>query len=100
MIGGAWQADQVDASDSAASPEKGDKNKRPFVERWWWLLAISAWAWLRLLDLAFGDGTGSENSLLDVFAVMFLIVAVPFWLWERRRQERKRGSSGTAGQTG
>ncbi len=94
---GAWQADRVDPTGSAGSPGKGDKNKRPFVERWWWLLAISAWAWLRLLDLAFGDETGGENTLLDVFvdafAVMFLIIAVPFWLWERRRQERKRGSS-------
>ncbi len=99
-VAATWQASAMGRSRSAASSLQGNREKRPFVERVWWLLLISAWAWLRLLNLAFGDGKGdlafgdaSPHTILNAVAVVFLIVAVPVWLWERRRGERKRRAS-------
>ncbi len=90
-VAATWQASAMGRSRFAASSLQGNREKRPFVETVWWLLLVSAWAWLRLLNLAFGDA--SPHPILNAAAVVFLIVAVPVWLWERRRGERKRRAS-------
>ncbi len=63
---------------------------RPWAERWWFYVAVTAWAWLRIIWFPFEDERKPAEVVFFVIAVVTLTVFTIIFVWARAVARRKR----------